>query len=246
MQTEFVIENIHIKRGLKVENICEQSLGRPVLLFKKTVALLRMNHYEQGYEQNEWMNKANCQFLSSTSPVNCALKRTLLAQFPLFPVLFTLAWITSSILYVAFSHSSYVSLSSHTGTFPVLCSLFSIFSLDDSLSFFLCCMRWHSLKCSHRCSQPASSRCEMIVALCKSFVSLAEAICLDGYEKYCRPVKCVQERICFLLETTKERDLAAWRCHLVLCWVGREGKRELAATTELFLQQKSLLTKGYA
>lgn len=125
------------------------------------------------------------------------------------------------------------------------CVLYShIFSLDDSLSFFLCCMRWHRLKCSHHYSQPVSSHCEMIVALAKSFVSLAEAICLDGSEKWCRPVKCLQERICFLLETTKERDLAAWRCHLVLCGVGREGKTELAATTELFLQLKRLAHKG--
>lgn len=101
----------------------------------------------------------------------------------------------------------------------------------------------HPLKCSHGCSQPVSSRCEMFVALCKGSVPLSETICLDDSEKCCRLVKCQQERICFLLETTKERDLAAWSCHLVLCCVGREGKRKLAATAELFLQQKRLAHK---
>lgn len=119
-----------------------------------------------------------------------------------------------------------------------------IFSWDDSLSFFPCWISWHPLKCLHGCSQPVSSRCEMFVALCKSFFSLAEAFCLDGSEQCCRPVKLLQETIRFLLETKKERDLAAWSCHLVLCWVGREGKRKLAATTELFLQQKRLAHKG--
>lgn len=195
-----------------------------------------MNHYCMG----------SCQVLSSTSPVNCVLRRTLLAQFPLFPVLFILAWITNPISCCFLTFQLCLSLSSLLyGTLFLCCLLCShIFSLDDSLSFFFCCIRCHPLRCSHSCSQPVSSPCEMFVALCKSSVPLSEAICLDDSEKCCRPVKCQQERICFLLETTKERDLAAWNCHLVLCCVGRGGKRKLAATTELFLQQKRLAHKG--
>lgn len=118
----------------------------------------------------------------------------------MFPVLFTLAWITNTITTLLSRVELCRSVTPFRAPFPqsILCShLFPGYS-DEFLSFCLCCTGWRYLKRSHCCSQPVSSLCEMLfVAVSKSFVSLPGMICSDGSERCCRPVRfCLQLPCC--------------------------------------------------
>lgn len=89
--------------------------------------------------------------------------------------------------------------------------------------FFFFCTRCHPLKCSQGCSQPVSPCCEMFVALRDSCLWLNPF----AWMTLRNAVKCQQERILLSLgDDKREGSGCLWS---ILCWVGSEGKRELAA-----------------